>query len=353
MTFGNVSSLNYGDGMISDTWWTTQPEIGADADESLVIQLKNSLTDWSKKFAQQRLGTRDVEFRLGGRSLLPDEAQSFIAALEHGQIDVDDSGYVSPKFCQPKPGGGRYSLFSANTYNGNLYVSLNTEYLIHIGAAAELVRVHGWSNEEVLLEVGEFDAVCVGGGRTLLALEAKARVAGPDSLSSLLRSFIAFGSEAEPPSPTDNHSRKYVELLRLTEAGPVVLSLVAAGARWTLTAVRDGKRIDLAERHNAQRPECFERVVETSRPVLPAPDVDHACAIAVLTEHDGAQRTYEYPWRSLDEAAKFRKRLAAETRERGLIHAQSWLWSAETSGGQALSPSGRDTGIEVRFSFYA
>jgi hypothetical protein len=339
--------------MISDTWWTTQPEIGADADESLVIRLQNYLTDWSKKFAQRRLGTRDIDFRLGRRGLLPDEAQSFLAALEHGQIDVDDAGYVSPKFCQSKPGGGRYSLFSANTYTGDPYVSLNTEYLIHIGAAAELIRVQGWSSEEVLFEVGEFDAACVADGRTVLAMEAKARVSGPDSLSSLLRSFIKFGSEAETPLPTDNHSRKYIELLRLTEAGPVVLSLVAAGARWTLTAVRDGSRVELVERQNAQRPEGFESSVGTSRPALPAPVVDHACAVAALTEYDGAQRTYEYPWRSVEEATEFRERLAAETRERGLIHAQPWLWYAETSGGQALSPSGRDTGIEVRVSFYA
>jgi len=339
--------------MISDTWWTTQPEIGADADESLVIRLQNFLTDWSKEFAQQRLGTRDVEFQLGQRGLLPDEVQSFLAALEHGQIEVDDAGYVLPKFCQQKPGGGRYSLFSANTYTGDPYVSLNTEYLIHIGASAELVRVHGWSREEVLLEVGEFDAACVADGRTVLALEAKARISGPDSLSSLLRSFIKFGSESEPPAPTDNHSRKYIELLRLTEAGSVILSLVASGARWTLTAVRDGSRIELAERQNAKRPEGFERAVETTRRPLPAPDIDHACAIAALTEYDGMQRTYEYPWQSVDEAFGFRERLAAEIHKRGFINARPWLWSAGTSGGQALSPSGRNTGIEVRLSFYA
>ena len=96
--------------MISDTWWTTQPEIGADADESHVIRLQDSLTDWSKIFAQRRLGTRDVEFRLGRRGLLPDEAQSFLAALEHGQIDVDDTGYVSPKFCHPNQVVADFSL---------------------------------------------------------------------------------------------------------------------------------------------------------------------------------------------------------------------------------------------------
>lgn len=339
--------------MISNTWWTAQPEIGTDADESLVIRLRDSLTDWSKNFAQRRLGTRDVEFRIGRRGLLPDEVQSFLASLDHGQIDVEDAGYISPKFCQPKPGGGRYSLFSANTNTGDLYISLNTEYLIHIGAAAELVRAHGWSTEEVVLELGEFDAACVVDNRTALAMEAKARVSGPDSLSSLLDSFIKFGSEAVPPLPTDNHSRKYVELLRLTEAGPVVLVLVAAGARWTLTAVRDGNQVELVERRNAQRPERFEHGLETSLPALPAPEVDHACAIAALTEYDGAQRTYEYPWRSMNEASEFRERLAAESRKRGLIHARPWLWSAETSGGQALGPSGRDTGIEIRLSFYA
>ncbi len=339
--------------MIEDTWWTTQPTIGSDADESIVRRLQGSLADWSKVFAQRRIGTLDVEFRLGRRGLLPDEAQSFIAALEYSQIDVDDAGYVSPKFCRPKPGGARYSLFSATTYTGDPYVSLNTEYLIHIGAAAELVRVHGWLSEEVLLEVGEFDAACIAHGRTLLAMEAKARVSGPDSLSSLLCSFIKYGAESEPPSPTDNHSRKYVELLRLTESGPVMLSLVAAGARWLLTATRNGNRVELDERQNVQRPENFEGTVATPRVALPAPVVDHAFAVAALTEYDGAQRPYEYPWRSADEAAKFREVLAAEIRERGLNHARPWIWSAGASGGQALSPSGRNTGIEVRLSFYA
>ncbi|EKD37399.1 MAG: hypothetical protein ACD_75C01143G0003 [uncultured bacterium] len=339
--------------MISETWWTTQPEIGADADESIVSRLQDYLTDWSKIFAQRRLGTRDVELRLGLRGLLQDEAQSFIAALDHGQIDVDDAGYVSPKFCNPKPGGGRYSLFSANTYTGDPYISLNTEYLIHIGAAAELVRVHGWSSQEVLIEVGEFDAACVADGRTVLVMEAKARVSGADSLSSLLRSFIKYGLESKPPLPTNNHSRKYVELLRLTESGSVILSLVAARARWTLTAIRSGNRVEFGERQNAQRPKGFEGGVKTSRLSLPAPDVDHACAIAALTEYDGAHRLYEYPWCSMDEAAEFRKRIVDETRKRGFIHSRPWLWSAGTSDGQALSPSGRDTGVEVRFSFYA
>lgn len=342
-----------GDDMISDTWWTTQPEIKVDANEYIVSRLRDYLIDWSKMFAQRRLGTRDVEFRLGLRGLLPDEGQSFIAALRHGQIDVDDAGYVSPKFCNPKAGGGRYSLFSVNIYTGDPYVSLNTEYIIQIGAAAELVRLYGWSIEEVFFEVGEFDAVCVADGRTVLAMEAKARVSGPDSLSSLLHSFIRYSSESEPPSSKNNHSRKYFELLRLTESGPVILSLVASGARWTLTASRSGNRIEFDERKNAKRPEGFGGAVETSCLSLPAPDVDHACAVAALTEYDGVQRLYEYPWRSADEAAKFRKRLAVETRKRGLIHVQPWLWSAGTSGSQALGSSGRDTGIEVRFSFYA
>ena len=41
-------------------------------------------------------------------------------------------------------------------------VSINLEYLIQIGAAAELVLDHGWSASDIDLECGEFDAVGIG-----------------------------------------------------------------------------------------------------------------------------------------------------------------------------------------------
>ena len=339
--------------MIGKDWWRTQPERGTDVVTGVVDRLSNSISTWARTFAKQRLGDADIEFRLGRRTLLPDEAHSFLAAIDGGHIDVNDAGYITPSFCRPKVGGGRYSLFSKNTYSGDPYVSLNTEYLIHMGAAAELVADGNWSPNEVLLEVGQYDAACEAGGRIVLAMEAKARVEGPDSLSGLLNSFIRFAAADAPPEPKDNHSRKYVELLRLTEAGPVILLLVAAGARWALKSVRIGQGIDLTEIASASRPETIESGTASRQAFFPEPNVDHACAVAALTERDGAQRVYEYPWNSEAEALAFREKLTDEVTQRGFVHARPWTWYTKTSGGVAMTPSGRDTGVEIRLSFYA
>ena len=217
--------------MIAEDWWKTQPEYGTDVKTSVIERLNNSLSTWARTFADRRLGNPDIEFRLGERGLLLDEANSFLAAIDGDYIDVDEAGYVTPCFCRSKAGGGRYSLFSANTYSGDPYVSLNTEYLIQFGAATELVAEGNWSPNEVLFEVGQFDTECEAGGRIVLAMEAKANVEGSKSLSGLLCSFIRFSLADFPPIPIDNYSRKYVELLRLTEAGPVILLLVAPGAK--------------------------------------------------------------------------------------------------------------------------
>lgn len=146
-----------------------------------------------------------------------------------------------------RPGGGRYQLFAANRYGGDLYVSINLEYVIQFGAACELVAFYGWSPQDVEVELGEFDALGRGRSRVLLAMEAKARIEGPDSLSNLWHSFIGYASADVAPNPVDNHSRKYTELLRLTADGPVVLWLVAAQARWSVLATRVGSRIEFGQ----------------------------------------------------------------------------------------------------------
>ena len=73
------------------------------------------------------------------------------------------------------------------------------------------------------------------GGRVLLAVEAKARVSGPDSLQGLLSHwFTAIG---RPDTDLQNTSgRKLSELMRLCRNGPVGLWLVADSARWSLEA---------------------------------------------------------------------------------------------------------------------
>jgi hypothetical protein len=82
-------------------------------------------------FAEWRFGSREgIELRAGRRGLLADEAACFLRALDAGLLVLDDVGGIRIEACRPKPGGGRYQLFSANRYGGDLYVSLNLEYLI-------------------------------------------------------------------------------------------------------------------------------------------------------------------------------------------------------------------------------
>jgi hypothetical protein len=111
---------------------------------------------------------------------------------------------------------------------------------------------HGWNPEDLLLEQGEFDLVGFGpDGRVVLAMEAKARVAGPDSLEKLLRSFRTLGAD---PAATvaPNSARKWRELVRYCRQGPVVLWLVAAGARSAFDARWDGAGVTLRDRDGVE-----------------------------------------------------------------------------------------------------
>jgi hypothetical protein len=67
-------------------------------------------------------------------------------------------------------------------------------------------------------------------------MEAKARVTGADSLEKLLASWMSMAEDASLDR-NNNAGRKYRELLKRCETGPVVVWLVAEGARWTLIAV--------------------------------------------------------------------------------------------------------------------
>jgi hypothetical protein len=186
---------------------------------------------------------------------------------------------------------------------------------------------------------GEFDAVVERGGRTVIAMEAKARVEGSDGLARLLRSFLRF-AEGPPPDPTDNHSRKYVDLMRRCEPGPVTLWLVAAGARWTMRAERRDDRIVLSE-----------GAVGTAAN-RQSPDVDAAVSVAEATEVDGEQRAYPIEWRSAEELDSFYEELRPLVERRGFAHTRPWRWHAESSGGEALTAAGEACGRELRFSWY-
>lgn len=133
----------------------------------------------------------------------------------------------------------------------------------------------------------------------------------------------------------------------------MILLLVAAGARWSVKAERRGRGLDLEPLDSPARPDELgspAALPQTAPPLRP--NVDHACAVALLTEHDGAQRVYEFPWQSEGHVRMFRAEVAARSKAKKLSHARPWVWILESSGGEAMTPSGRDTGIELRVSYY-
>lgn len=207
-----------------------------------VGRLHGLLQDWAVGFARGRPDVGSSDLAWPRRGLLPDEAGSFLRALDHGLVAVDGAGFSTLPTIRPKKPQGRYALLS-KLGSG---VSINLEYLIQIGATAELVLDHGWPPDSLDFERGEFDAVVYDpDGRVCLAMEAKARVTGADSLESMLRFW--FRAIADPQLDLRNNSgRKLLELKRLCSSGPVVVWLVAEGARWSLRADDKEGQVELS-----------------------------------------------------------------------------------------------------------
>jgi hypothetical protein len=331
--------------VIDQDWGKNRPEEvgqlippGGSAVDSAVDKLRTLLHQWAKEFAKRRsdVGTAGLSF--GSRGLGEDEAAAFLRAIEANIVTVDAAGYVRCAGTRQKSPEGVYSLFGKNGDG----VCLNTEYLIQFGAAAELVVNYRWPSDDVLVEVGEFDAVVERGLQTIVAVEAKARVDGSDGLARLLESFVRFSSLREPPAPNDNHSRKYVDLLRRCAGGPAALWLVANGARWAFQAERIGNALSFTEMPNSS----LANAAETS------PSVEDAYALARATEIDGEQRAYPYQWSSDEELTEFVETLKSRFSEGDLSHTRPWRWFAKTSGGDPLTAAGERCGLELRFSWY-
>lgn len=188
------------------------------------------LNDWAKAFAQQAdLPLADLA--VSRRGWHNDEVAGFLAALDAGHVTVDPAGFFRMSQMRVKRAGGRYSLFTRGQP-----ISVNLEYMIQVVAGVELHERYGWPAEVLDFERGEYDVVGYGpDGRIVLAVEAKARVSGPDSLERLLRAFLK--RVEDPTAPIDrNAARKYDELVVICREGPVLLWLVAAGARWLFNA---------------------------------------------------------------------------------------------------------------------
>lgn len=195
------------------------------------------LRAWAVGFRSRRADVTSASLRHGQRGLHADECGTFLLALDTGQLHVDSAGYVTPLCAEPKRGQQPYALCCRD---GDA-VTVNLEYIIQLGAVAELASL-GWTRERLRVELREFDAACLNSeGKPEVLMEAKARVVGPDGLASLLRKWLVLG-EAVSVARGENAANKYMELLRITEEKPEVdVLLVAAGARWWLTARRDGQ----------------------------------------------------------------------------------------------------------------
>lgn len=204
-------------------------------------RLRSLLAEWALGFAESRSDVETATVVWPRRGIHPDEATAFLRGVDSGHVTVDSAGYVSLHRVRAKTPSGRYALLSKSGAG----VSVNLEYLIQIGAVTELVEDLGWPPDALDFERGEFDVLGMGpDDRVTLAVEAKARVTGNDSLEKLVRRWLELASSPHREL-ADNPGRKYRELGRLCEAGPVTVWLVAAGARWSLRATLGGGRIEL------------------------------------------------------------------------------------------------------------
>jgi hypothetical protein len=219
-------------------------ERSADADR-LWLDLKR----WAVGFAARRTDVESAVLTWPARGLLADEARSFRRAVDQGIAVVDDAGYVSLPTVRPKKPAGRYALLSKSGHG----VSVNLEYLVQIGATAELILDHGWAPAAVDFERGEFDALVVNGGRVAVAMEAKARVAGTDGLEKLVKSWLRL-LDGRDQVWASNAGLKLRELESLSRECPVLVWLVADGARWSVWAHSTESGLSLSPGQPPTRP---------------------------------------------------------------------------------------------------
>jgi len=214
-----------------DEEWLAAAIAKTDAEDAVRLSgckraVHHCIRDWAVEFAALRDDVSSAKVTWGSRGLRPDEVDAFARAWAEALVDIDDAGYFSLPSLRRKP-AGRYALLSKNGPG----VSVNLEYLIQVGATAELVLDHGWAAEQVDFERGEFDALGYSeDGHVVLAMEAKARVAGPDSLASMLRAWTAALNDPAV-SLENNAGRKLRELRQLARERPVLVWLVANQAR--------------------------------------------------------------------------------------------------------------------------
>lgn len=198
---------------------------------------------WAVGFAAERADVETADFTVGSRGWHPDECAALLRGLDTRRLHIDSAGYAWPLCAEPKPGQVRYSL-CCKSGSG---VTVNLEYLIQLGAVAELNQLYGWPSERLRVEPGEFDAAGLDdSGTSVLLMEAKCRAtdsrSSADTLEKLLRLWLAYSREG-PPARGSNAANKYLYLRERVMDGPVTVLLVAAGARWWLRATGRGDAV--------------------------------------------------------------------------------------------------------------
>jgi hypothetical protein len=234
-----------GDGVMNEAWveqaLATVPDAAHESDSAAVGELRRRLILWAAGFCDARADVTSPKIAWPSRGLLHDEARSFLRAVETGFLAVSDTGHFAVVGARPKKQGGRYALLSKRGDGA----AINLEYLTQTGAVLELALDHGWPGEALDFERGEFDAFGYGpDGRVILAMEAKCRSRGADSVEKLLLEWLSLSRMGVSGAPT-NAGRKYAELLRLCEGGTVVVWVVAANVRWAFEASSNGVRVEL------------------------------------------------------------------------------------------------------------
>jgi hypothetical protein len=211
---------------------------GQDRVRDPVARVDALFRGWAVGFAVERADVETAAFNVGSRGWHPDECAALLRGLDTRRLHIDSAGYAWPLCAEPKPGQRRYAL-CCKSGSG---VTVNLEYLIQLGAVAELNQLHGWPRERLRVELGEFDAAALDdSGTSVLLMEAKCRAVDPrpsaDTLEKLVRLWLGYSRDGAPNRGT-NAANKYLYLRERATDGPVSVLLVAAGARWWLRATR-------------------------------------------------------------------------------------------------------------------
>jgi Family of unknown function (DUF6308) len=174
------------------------------------------LRTWAASFARAR-GIAEAELRVEP-PLHPEELAGLELAVGAGLVTVEDDGGF--RVVGAAEGKGPYNLFSRG-----VRVALNREYLVQIGAFAELVLRHRWPARRVAFEYDAFDlAALAPDGSLVVAGEAKR----DERLLDVMLAQLLSISRPDVEEAITNAARKAAALVRLR---PEVFWAVAPGVR--------------------------------------------------------------------------------------------------------------------------